>query len=489
MVRSMVPKVTVLALQAGRAWVMAIALFISSRLTDLKAFEPNFAPQNMPLLGPQESPDPSASPRDLSLPPTFLEPAEIVLADSNTAWAAPPVASGAPTYATYYAGYDNGLYVRVKQGSDSFEIKNNLRSQFRVISFARDDDQWTDQAGVVRPIENRQNFDVERLRIVLSGHAYTPQLKFFVQADGDTDSTHVLSVLDGWFAWRFSDALEVQFGKRKVPGTRNWLLGAFDTRMIDRAFANEFFRPSRTTGIWIIGDPHESLHYELMAGQGFNTEGLTPSEMGDDFAFAGTIWWDCIGAYGPARPTDFEFHDELAVRVGASWVSSKEGTPGRQLEEADFLRLTDGTRLTEPNALAPGATVESFDLTMVAVDAAFKYRGWSVNGEYFWRSVYDLKANLPVPSVGLQHGFYLEGGCFVVPQRLEFNSQVACVSGKHGSTSSFATGLSYYPLETYYLKLGLDVTLIDGSPVNSTGSDILVGDSGILVRTQFQALY
>lgn len=489
MVKSIGPGITV---QASRAWpvlAMAAAALFGSSFVEASAFEPPLPLQAAPFLGsPQGWPQPAEPLHGLPLPPTFIEPAEIIMADANVV-TADEAAFTTPPQASYYAGYDNGLYLRVRNGSDSFELKNNLRSQFRVISFTPDDNQWTDQAGVVRPIENRQNFDIERLRIVLSGHAYTPELKFFVQADGDTDSRHALAILDGWFAWHFSDAFEVQCGKRKVPGTRNWLLGAFDTRMIDRAFANEFFRPSRTTGIWIVGDPNESLHYELMAGQGFNTEGLTPSEVGDDFSFAGTFWWDCIGKYGPARPTDFELHEELAVRVGASAVWSNEGTPGRQLEEADFLRLTDGTRLTDSGALAPGATVESFDVGLVAIDAAFKYRGWSVNGEYFWRTIKDVKANLPVPNVGLQHGFYLEGGCFVIPQRLELNSQVAYVSGKQGSTNSFATGLSYYPLETYFLKLGLDVTLIDGSPVNSTGSDILVGDSGVLVRTQFQAQY
>ena len=488
MVRSLGPGI---ALQASRAWQVlawaAMAMFGS--FAETSALEPIPPSPTAPFLGsPQGWPWPTEPHQEIPVPPAFIEPAEIIFADANMA-TADAAAFSTPPQATYHAGYDNGLYLRVRNGSDSFELKNNVRSQFRVISFGRDEDQWTDQAGVVRPIENRQNFDIERLRVVLSGHAHTPELKFFLQADGDTDSRHALYILDGWFAWQFSDSLQIQAGKRKVPGTRNWLLGAFDTRMIDRAFANEFFRPSRTTGIWVVGDPNESLHYELMVGQGFNSEGLTPSEKGDDFAFAATLWWDCIGSYGPARPTDFEFHDELAVRVGASWVWSNEGTPGRQLEEADFLRLTDGTRLTDPDALAPGATVESFDVMLVAIDAAFKYRGWSVNGEYFWRTVNDVKANLPVPNVGLQHGFYLEGGFFAIPQRLEFNSQFAYVSGKQGATNSFATGLSYYPLETYYLKLGLDVTFIDGSPVNSTGSDILVGDSGMLVRTQFQAQY
>jgi hypothetical protein len=100
-----------------------------------------------------------------------------------------------------------------------------------------------------------------------------------------------------------------------------------------------------------------------------------------------------------------------------------------------------------------------------------------------------LKANLPVPSVGLQQGGYLEGGYFVMPQQFEWNSQFAFVTGKYGTRTSYATGFSYYPRKTPNLKLSIDATIIDGSPVNSTGSDILLGDHGVLVRTQFQALF
>jgi hypothetical protein len=389
----------------------------------------------------------------------------------------------------FNVGYDNGVFLRVQDGDDSFELKSNLRMQFRVVSFSRDQESWSDNAGVVRPIENRQTFDIERARLIFSGHAFTPQFKYFVQLDGDTDSRHVVAMVDGWVAWKFSETFELQFGKRKVPGSRNWMLGAFDTRLADRPFSNEFFRPSRTTGIWLVGNPTETTHYELMVGQGYNTEGLTPSETSDNFAVGGTAWWDVIGQYGPGRPTDFEFHDQLAVRIGSSFVSSSEGTPGRQLEEADFLRLTDGTRVTQTGALSPGITVEGFDVALLAMDAAFKYRGWSANAEYFWRSVTDLKATMPVPDVGLQQGFYVEGGVFVLPQLLEFNSQVAFVTGQQGSTTSYATGFSYYPRKSQHLKLTIDATFIDGSPVNSTGSDILVGDDGVLLRVQWQALF
>lgn len=386
-------------------------------------------------------------------------------------------------------GYDNGFFLRAKEGDDSFELKANFRSQFRAVSFSRDADSWTDSAGVVIPIEDRENFQLTRGRMIFSGHAFTPQFKFLLQLDANTETRDAVHVLDGWAAWHFSDSFEVQVGKRKVSAGRNWLLGAFDTRMAGRPIANDFFRPSRTTGVWVVGDPTNKTHYEVMVGQGYNTEGLTTAETGNNFAVASSAWWDVIGSYGPLRPMDFEFHEDLAVRVGASWVSSSEGTPGQQLEEADFLRLTDGTRLTTPDALAPGATVESFDVTLAALDAAFKYRGWSANGEYFWRSVTDLKANLPVPEVGLQQGFYVEGGFFVLPQQLELNSQYSFVTGRAGSGSSYAVGVSYYPRKSLHMKLTIDATMIDHCPTNSGGSNVIVGDDGVLIRSQFQAVF
>lgn len=412
----------------------------------------------------------------VNVPGPWVEPGEIIN----------PEDSSQPDW---QVGYDRGFFLRGTQHEESFELRSNMRLQFRFVSFTRNADSWTDNAGNTTTVRDRQYFDIERARLVLAGHAFSPKISYSSQFDFDTDSRHVASLLDGWVAWEYGERRFMHFGKRKVPGTRNWILGAFDTRLVDRPISNEFFRPSRTTGIWLVGEPDSVSRYEWMIGQGYNTEGLTPQELGDNFAAAGSIYRDVVGNYGPLRPSDFEYHDELAVRLGLSGVASIEGSPGRQLEETDFLRLTDGTRITEPNALAPGATVEGFQVFLLSADAAYKYRGWSANAEYFVRSIQNLVSNIPVPSVGLQHGFYCEGGTFIVPQRFELNSQYSFVTGDHGSTNAYATGISYYPRGQSFLKISIDGTYIDGSPVNSTATNILVGDKGFLFRCQWQALF
>jgi hypothetical protein len=387
-------------------------------------------------------------------------------------------------------GYDRGIFLNLDNDEDSFELKMNLRMQFRNSTFSPMADFWIDNAGVVRPIEDRQNFDTERARLILSGHAFVPEMKFFLQLDGDHDGGHFVDFFDYWWGWQFSDAFELQFGKRKVAAGRNWLLGAFDTRLADRPFSTDFFRPGRSVGVWIVGDPTDNSHYEIAATDGFRTDNLTPFETNNTFAFSGTGWWDPLGSYGSATPVDFESHNDPAMRVGYSWVTSAKGQRGQFLRDTDFVRLSDGTRLTNFGALGPGATVDTFDLALLAMDAGIKYRGWSLNAEYFLRWITDIKADMPLTTSGVfQHGFYVEGGYFVLPRKFEVNAHVANVRGDFGTTTGIAAGFSWYPGKTNNFKLTVDTTFIDGSPVNSTGSDILVGDHGILTRIQMQARF
>ena len=58
------------------------------------------------------------------------------------------------------------MFLKVKKNNDSFELKANFRTQFRYVSFSRLEDTWTDNAGTVRPVEDRQNLELSRARMV-----------------------------------------------------------------------------------------------------------------------------------------------------------------------------------------------------------------------------------------------------------------------------------------------------------------------------------
>ncbi len=388
--------------------------------------------------------------------------------------------------------YDKGFRFRpFDKKKIPFELKVNGRIQFRYIGFARDVDSWTDNAGVTRIVRNRNNFDIERARLAFSGYALDPRLTYYMQLDGDTDGRETVDFLDYLWGWKFSERFKIEMGKRKVPASRQWLTSSRDTRLVDRPMANDFFRPDRSTGVFAIGRIGELGHYEVMVGNGYRTANITPAQLDNRFTFAATNYWDPLGDFGK-QIVDFDYVEEPLVRFGHSFVYSPQtdDTAGEPRGEADFLRLTDGTQLTSVGALAAGVTVSQFDIYFYGVDMLAKWRGWSVTAEAFFRWIEDIGGDGPIAINNLfQRGFYVEGGRFIVPKKLDLNVRYSQVDGLFGNSSEYAAGFNWYPLETVKMKISFDVTLLDGSPLDNSSSNILVGEDGTLFRTQFQASF
>ena len=85
-----------------------------------------------------------------------------------------------------------------------------------------------------------------------------------------------------------------------------------------------------------------------------------------------------------------EGHETPSLRLGTSMAFSEEanqafGASASGNPEDTILRLSDGTPLFRPGALGPGIQLRSARVNLWAVDAAVKYRGWGVSGEYLMR--------------------------------------------------------------------------------------------------------
>ncbi|QDV23194.1 porin [Aureliella helgolandensis] len=428
--------------------------------------------------------DKSRMPGSVLGDPLILEKPTDVTSDNSSN------ASGSHPTLNFYADYDRGFVVRAfDPPKHPFELNVSGWIQFRHHAFDRDVASWTDSAGGTRLVRDRNAFDIERGRLVFSGFAVDQRLTYFLQLDGDTDGAHSVDFFDYWWGWQLTDSFQLQFGKRKVSASRQWLLGARRTRFIDRPMANDFFRPDRTVGIFGVGTIGDNGHYELMVGNGYHTANLPNLITDDRFTFAATNYFDSRGNIG-GQIVDFDCTRNPLVRFGHSFVYSPNTSDaiGIPLGEADFLRLSDGTRLTQTGALAAGVTVSEYDIVFYGLDAIFKWRGWSFDSEVFMRWIDNIIADAPLPDDSLeQYGFYTEGGYFLIPKKLDVNARYSQVKGEQGTASEYAAGFNWYPLGKPQLKASFDVTVLDGSPLQNTASDILVGDDGILFRSQLQA--
>ena len=204
-----------------------------------------------------------------------------------------------PTAEWYEVGYDDGLFLEVcEEDGQSFRLRANVRGQFRYSGFASNNSVPPPLVQRESANENRSAFDIERARLLFSGHAFHPDLKFHTQIDGDTDGNQVLDFLDFWFSGRVNEHLTLLAGRRKIPGVRQWMLSSMDTRLVDRPVPVDFFRPDRTVGIWAFGEIGEDLHYETMVGNGYRVSNLASGEFPKAIVVAGQVLWTPLAEFG-----------------------------------------------------------------------------------------------------------------------------------------------------------------------------------------------
>ena len=365
----------------------------------------------------------------------------------------------------------DGFFIRSANNTEGidFEMLISGRMQFRHTAFSDDGDGSDD----------RNDFEIERGRVMLRGHFFDPSLGYFVNMDADTDDSHDAKFMDFIVTYQMSDKIQFTAGKQKLPGSRDWLISSKITRFADRSAATTFFRPDRSVGVGVRGNPTENTFYSFMLGNslGGDQGDFVSTDWDTKMAFAGTAYWDVYGNYGVGYG-DLTHHEDVALRIG----NSISHTDMDASNETGFYRLIDGS-------LANATYTGGFDVWMYSVDAGMKYQGWSLNTEFFFRFIQDFDGSEAVDEVN-NYGAFTEAGYFIIPETLELIARISRINDQGGSPSSdeYAAGANLY-LDGYDLRLTFDVSVLDGTPANNSGPNFRTGDDGVMFRTQLEASF
>ena len=194
-------------------------------------------------------------------------------------------------------------------------------------------------------------------------------------------------VLAGNLNYDFNDHLTLSAGIRSLPGTRS-VEGNFPfwLNVDNRMMADEFFRPSYTSGIWAQGDIIKGLEYQVMLGNNLSTPGVSSGQLNNkiDTLSSSLIWMPTTKEFGLGFG-DFENHQTLATRLALHYTRStedKQAQPNTAAFENTQIRLSDGTVVFTPNIFGPGITVNELRYQMAPWTA-----GSSITASR-WRGVY-----------------------------------------------------------------------------------------------------
>jgi TolA-binding protein len=358
------------------------------------------------------------------------------------------------------------------------------------------DGTYTNAFGTTTTIQQRQDFQLQKVQIKFLGWVLSPKFRYFLYTwtSNPTQGQGAQVVVAGNLGYTFNKHFTFSAGITSLPGTRSvegnfpfWL--GVDTRLI----ADEFFRPSYTSGIWAKGDITDKLRYQIMLGNNLSTLGVSALQLDNNFStLASALIWEPLGEFGQGFG-DFEGHEKLAARVAGHFTRSHETAeeqPNTQSFENTQIRLADGTIIFTPNLFGPGITVNTVNTKMADFDAGLKYHGLSLDGEYFmrWLNNFTGTGTAGLPNL-FDQGFQMQASAMAIPKTLQFYAGGSTVFGKFGNPYDTRVGVNWFPWKNKVVRVNNEFLYLYNSPVGYTSVPFVVGGKGLVFHSNLEMAF
>lgn len=391
---------------------------------------------------------------------------------------------------TYEQGRGFGL-ARTPLG----EVNFGIYTYVRYLNQKMLEDHYTNGLGQDVKIDQREDLELNKVKIEFRGWLIDPRFRYVVYSwtNNAAQGQGAQVVLGGNLNWVFGPWLTVGAGILSLPTTRS-TQGNFPYWLtVDhRTIADEFFRGSYSQGFFGYGQTG-SVGYFAMLADNLSTLGVDAGQMDADFTTVSTaVWWmPTTGEFGPRSGFgDYEEHEDLATRIGAHFTFSPEdrqSQPNSEDIDNTQVRLSNGTIIFTPGALAPNTRVNSVKYYMADLDAGMKWRGLALEGEYYLRWLQDFRSNdhLPVHSM-FDHGFQVMASAMVMPKTVQLYTMGSYIFGDFGDSWETTAGINWWIFRRRELRLNVEYLYDHQSPIGYTAVPQQVGGTGSVISTNLE---
>lgn len=358
------------------------------------------------------------------------------------------------------------------------------------------DPTYTDDFGNTFPVKQRQDIQLNKFFLPFTGWFLTSKFRYYLYVwSANTSQGDPAQVVGaGNLSYTFSRFVTLGGGVTGLPSVRStegqfpyWL--GVDNRLT----ADEFFRGSYTTGVWIKGELSARVKYMAMLGNNLSQLGVNAVQLDNGLNTTSFMlhWLPTTGEFGLYGTFgDYDYHERVATRLGGHYTHSREDKqeqPGTNSIENTQIRLTDGSIIFTPDLFGPGIAVDNVTYDMLSVDAGVKYHGFSLEGEYYWRWLSDFTGtNTSGISNIDDHGFQLQSSAMVVPKTVQVYLSGSAIRGRFGNAGEVRAGVNWYVLKERGLRFNLEWLYLIDCPVGYPAVPYPVGGNGNIIHTDFE---
>src|SRR4029079_12743495 len=134
-----------------------------------------------------------------------------------------------------------------------------------------------------------------------------------------------------------------------------------------------------------------------------------------------------------------------------------------------------------PDLFGPGIVVRTVDYKMMSLDAGIKYRGLSLEGEYYrrWLNNFTGLNTAGIASI-TDNGYQLQSSAMVIPKTLQLYLSGSQIFGRYGDAWELRAGENWYFVKDRGLRLNVEWIHLNHCPVGYTAVPYPVGGNGNL---------
>lgn len=346
-------------------------------------------------------------------------------------------------------------------------------------------------------IRRRNDVQLNKVTISLLGWLLDPRFRylFYVWTNNTAQGQTSQVVVAGNLTYKFGEGLRLGAGIGSLPGVRS-TEGNFPFwfNNDNRPIADEFFRPSYTSGIWIDGKLTTGLFYQSMIGNNLSQLGIDAGQLDNNFSTLSMAldWFPTTGEFGKnSSYGDFEEHKKAATRLAGHFTISNEdrqSQPNNDAFDNVQIRLSDGSIIFKPDLFGPGISIDRVQYKMMNFDTGVKYKGFSFDAGYYYRWL-DQFGGSNLDSLGFSEikdeGFLLMTSYMIIPKMLQAFVTYNKIFGNYGNPWGARGGLNIYPWKNQVSWFCLQYFYLDKSPVGALSLPYLVGSTGSIFDLDF----